>query len=607
MHKSGVGHSTFFFLLLGIGLFSLILNPALSQGKKDLKISYLIDVHQPHTHLFKVTIDVDKVRTAYLDFALPAWMPGYNRVRNFARNIQEFEAYDGKKGKLNFEKLDKQTWRVFKGRDETMELKYKVYANELHNINIASHIDETHAFFNGAAVFFYVVGAKDSPVVLTVSKPETWKIATGLEKTSRPDTFRAQDYDQLIDCPTEIGTFAKYEFWVKDKLHSIVIYGLEDFDASFLVDDISKIVKASSRLFGGLPYKSYTFIYHLTDRERRSGVEHANSTVISFNKEDFLAGRKYDDFLSVTAHEFFHLWNIKRIKPVGWGPFDYSQEAYTKSHWFTEGVTNYYTALNLVRAGLWTKGRYFQDIAQKIAEFEAKPGKKLMSLERASWNIVLSPDNARDTTVSYYVKGALVVFMLDLEIRRRTNNKKSMDDVLRYLNEHYAEKGLPYQNEELLPIINNIAQSDLSNFYRRFISGTDDLPYNDIFKSAGLKLIVNKDKAAPYFGIEGEKTLDNFLKVKYVRPGSPAYEAGIDGGDILLALDNRRISGDNFQDILNECQVGEAVTVTLYHRDQLLNKKVSLGQIQKAHYQIKEIEKPSRDQLEVQKSLFWQD
>jgi predicted metalloprotease with PDZ domain len=606
MHKSYVGHRTFLLLFLGIGLFSIILNPALSQGKKDLKISYLIDVHKPHAHLFKVTINVDNVRTKYLDFALPAWMPGYNRVLNFARNIQEFEAYDGKKGKINFEKLDKQTWRIFKGQDQTMQLKYKVYANDLHNINIASHIDETHAFFNGAAVFFYVVGAKDSPVVLTVSKPETWKIATGLEKTSRPDTFKAQDYDHLIDCPTEIGTFAQYEFWFRDKRHSIVIYGLEDFDASFLVDDISKIVKTSFRLFGNLPYEDYTFIFHLTDRERKSGVEHANSTVISFNKDDFHARRMYDDFLSVTAHEFFHLWNIKRIKPLGWGPFDYSKEAYTKSHWFTEGVTSYYTTLNLVRAGLWTKEKYFQDMAQKIAEFEAKPGKKLMSLEKASWDIILLPDNARDTTVSYYIKGAIVIFMLDLEMRRPTNNKKGLDDVLQYLNEHYAKKGVAYQNEELLQIINSITNSDLSNFYGRFISGTDDLPYDDIFGSAGLKLIVNKDKAAPYFGIEGERTLDNFLKVKYVKPGSPAYDAGIDDEDILLALENRRISGDNFQDLLNQCQVGDVVTVTLYHRDHLLNKKVSLGQIQKAHYQIKEIEEPSRDQLEVQKSLFWQ-
>lgn len=586
-----------------IVLLTLLFNPLSFAAENELKISYLIDVNQPHTHLFKIKITVENVKTQYLDFSLPAWMPGYNRILNFARNVQEFQVHDGKQKRLKFEKLDKQTWRVYKGEDQAIEVNYKVYANNLRNVNIASHIDETHAFFNGAAVFLYIVGAKGKPVFLRIEKPKEWKIATGLESLS-PDTFRADSYDQLIDCPTEIGTFTKYDFAVAGIPHHIVIYGLEDFDASFLTSDVSKIVEACYGLFGELPYKNYTFIYHLTDRERRSGTEHANSTAIIFNKKDFHAGRKYDELLSVTAHEFFHLWNIKRIRPKGWGPFDYTKESYTKSHWFTEGITSYYTSLILVRAGLWSRDQFYQDMANKISVFESKPGKKLMSLVEASWNILARPDNMRDTIISYYIKGAVVGFMLDCEIRRRTANKKSLDHVLQHLNAHFAHKNKAYSKEELLQVINEISQSDINDFYQRYVDGTVDIPYDDFLRTAGLKLIITEEPPVPYLGIETQKTLDNSSKVEYVIPGSPAYESGIDADDILLALNNRRIYYDNYQDLLGQYKIGKSVTISLFHRDRMIEKRVTIGKQQETHYKIREVETPYHQQLQIRDSIF---
>lgn len=591
-------------LFLLIGLFLLVMHPLAGVAKSTLKISYALDVHQPHTHLFKVTLTAENVATAYLDFALPAWLPGYNRTRNFARNVQELNAFDGNSHKLRVIKLDKQTWRVFKGKDSTVQLTYKVYANDLYDINIASHIDETHAFFNGAAVFLYVVGAENKPVVLTINKPKNWNIATGLEKAAQPDTFLADSYDQLIDCPTEIGEFAQFDMMVEGKPHHLVFYGLKNFEADTLKKDISRIVETCSKLFGGLPYKEYTFIYHLTDRERRSGVEHSNSTAISFNKKDFLAGRKYDQFISVTAHEFFHLWNIKRIKPEGWGPFDYTKVPHTKSHWFTEGITSYYTSLILVRAGIWSKEKFYQDIAAQISEFEHKPGKKMMSLEEASWNIVLKPDNARDTTISYYVKGAVVCFLLDCEIRKRTDNQKSLDDVLRYLNDFYAKKGRAYRNEELLQIVNKISGKDFSDFYGQFIAGTEDIPYQAFLQPAGLKLVITKEKPAPYLGIETQQDCNNFVKVKYVAPDSPAYECGIDAEDILLALNGQRLTFNHWRDLLNRYEDGEKIILTLFYRDRLIEKKVTLTKKSKRVFQIQEADNPSDNQLRLRLSLL---
>ncbi len=588
--------------VLTIGLLTFFFSPQSSLAEDDLKISYLVDVNEPHTHLFKIKITVDNVGTRYLDFSMPAWMPGYNRILDFARNIQEFQAHDGRQEKLKFEKLDKQTWRVYKSKDRTIELEYKVYANNLQNINIASHIDETHAFFNGAAVFLYVVGAVEKPVELMIKKPEEWKIATGLERLSHY-TFKADNYDQLIDCPTEIGTFVEYDFTVEAIPHHIVIYGLGDFDASFIVNDVSKIVRACYDFFGELPYKEYTFIYHLTDRKRRSGVEHANSTAILFNKQDFYAGRKYDEFLTVTAHEFFHLWNIKRIRPQGWGPFDYTKESYTKSHWFTEGITSFYTGIILVRSGLWSRDKFYQDMADKISTFENKPGKKLMSLVEASWNILARPDNLRDATISYYIKGAVVGFMLDCEIRRRTANKKSLDHVLWHLNTHFAQKNKAYREEELLKIINDISQRDFNDFYQKFIAGTIDLPYNDFFRPVGIELTITEEQPVPYLGIETQKTFDNSLRVEHVIPGSPAYESGIDANDIILALNNRRIFFDNWQDFLGQLEIGEVISIALFHRDQMIEKKVKIGKKQKTRFQIREIEAPSLQQ-QFRDSIF---
>jgi len=583
----------------------LIFIPALSVAESGTRISYTLDATQPHTHLFRICLTVHEAKTPYIEFAMPAWIPGYNRSRNFARNVQDVEARDAAGCKLALVKLDHQTWRVAKGQNHTVKLSYKVYANNLHDINIAAHIDETHAFFNGAAVFMYVAGATDETASLKIVKPEEWRIATGLEETSEANTYIAESYDHLIDCPTEIGDFTRYDFIVEGKNHHLVFYGLADFDASFLIEDFEKIIRTCARIFGGLPYKHYTFIYHLTSRERRSGVEHGNSTAIIFNKQDFLARRKYDEFISVSAHEFFHLWNIKRIKPEGWGPFDYTRVPQTKSHWFTEGVTSYYTSLILARSGVWDEKMFLRDMAEKIQEFENKPGKKKMSLEEASWDVVLRSDNRRDTTISYYVKGALVAFMLDCEVRKKSKGQKSLDDVLRFLFDNYARNDRAYRNPELLRIINTVSGSDFSGFYASYISGKEGIPYQEFLQTLGLKLRIEEDKPLPYMGIETERTIGGGLRVSYVRPGSPAYDSGIDAGDVLLALNKRRITFTNWSDLLGQYAPGASICITLFHRDRLLEKKLILGGKRNVHYEIHEMESASLPQRRMRRSLLW--
>jgi len=586
-------------------LFSVLATGAVFAGPPaGPKIAYTIDVCRPAGHMFDVCITVEGVRTSTLDFSMPAWLPGYSKIQDFAKNVQEFMADDGTGRRLSFSKVDKQTWRVSRGTTYVIRASYRVFANNLLNINIAAHIDETHAFFNGAAVFCYVSGFTDRPVTVRVLKPEKWRIATGLEKTAEANVFRAGSYDVLVDCPTEVGTFTSYDFQIEGRPHRIAIYGLKDLDAAFIVPDLARIVQACSRLFRGLPYRDYTFIYHLIDRDRQSGVEHANSTAIIFNQMDFHTRRNYDNFLNVTAHEFLHLWNIKRIHPRGWGPFDYSREAYTKSHWFTEGMTSYYAGLVLVRAGLWTREQFYRDLATKIAASENAAGKKLMSLEDVSWNIWLKPDNTSQATVSYYEKGAVVGLMLDLDIRKRTSGAKSLDDVMRDLDRTFGSAGHAYENDELLHSINKVAGSDFSDFYAKYVRGTEDLPLNDFLSFAGLELVRVEDPPMADLGTEVQRTQENLVRIVNVVPGRTGSAAGLDVDDIILAMNNERVRPDDWADMVKRQKIDESVSLALFRRDGLISRSVRVGQVQKVHYFIKETDSASADYAARRLSLF---
>ncbi len=570
----------------------------------DQKIAYTIDVRRPTGHMFDVCITVEGVRSSVLDFSMPAWLPGYSKIQDFAKNVQEFLANDGTGKKLSFSKVDKQTWRVLRGTTHVIQASYRVFANNLQNINIAAHIDETHAFFNGAAVFCYVSGLTDRPVTLRVLKPEDWRVATGLETTAEADVFRASSYDVLVDCPTEVGTFTSYDFQIEGKPHRIAIYGLKDLDAAFIVPDLARIVQACSKLFSGLPYRDYTFIYHLIDRDRRSGVEHANSTAIIFNNRDFWSRKNYDDFLNVTAHEFLHLWNIKRIHPRGWGPFDYSREAYTKSHWFTEGMTSYYAGIILVRAGLWTREQFYRDMAAKFSATENATGKDWTSLEDVSWNIWLKPDNPMQATVSYYQKGAVVGMMLDLEIRKRTSGVKSLDDVMRDLDQTFGQGDRAYENDDLLRSINRVSGSDFSDFYARFVHGMEELQPDDYLSFVGLKLVHVKDSPAADLGIEVQGTPDNRVRVVRVVPGSTGAVAGLDIDDIILALNTDKVQFEDWGELIKRQKIGETITLTLYRRDRLISRSVRVGQAEKERYFIRETDSASTDAAARRLSLF---
>ena len=567
----------------------------------DPKITYTIAMPQPHTHLYEVSVEASGLSGAQADFVLPTWTPGSYMVREYARHVQEFSAEaDGRP--LAWRKAEKGTWRVESAGAERVTVRYKVYAHEL--TVRTSHLDASHGYFNGATVFMYVPGRTNEPLALHVEAPEGWRVTTGLEAQSaerraqnkatatppssfilHPSSFVATDYDELVDCPVECGTHRLLTFDVDGIEHRIALWGRGNEDEARLVADTKRIVETQRDMFGGLPYRHYTFILHLADG--RGGLEHRNSVTNLLNRWDFKPARGYESFLGLQSHEFFHVWNVKRIRAAPLGPFDYTRENYTRQLWAMEGVTSYYTNLLLVRAGLMTPARYLETVAEGIVSLQSQPGRHVQSLEESSfdaWIKFYRPDeNSSNTSISYYGKGAQVALLLDMEIRARTENERSLDDVLRLLFETYpiSGPGIPEEGG-YREAVERVAGSDFGAFFARYIAGTAELDYDAALAHAGLALRWSHKDARPdgqppaWLGINARGE-NGRLKVASVRNTGPAYDAGVSAGDEIVALDGWRVDEGRLSARVGERSPGDSVTLSVFRRDELLHIPVILA------------------------------
>lgn len=588
-------------------------------------ITYTIAMPKPHTHLYELQIDVPGLREPYTDFVLPSWTPGSYMIREYARHVQAFTAEANGIG-LPWHKVAKDTWRVATKSQPQITVRYQIYAYEL--TVRTSHLDGSHGYFNGTTVFMYIPGRTNESISVQIETPEQWQVATGLEPTGAPHLvvsntaisvadkqpsrftmrrwpFTAHDYDELVDCPVECGTHRLLAFDVDGIKHQIALWGHGNEDEERIVADTQKIVETQRDLFGGLPYKHYTFILHLVDG-RGGGLEHRNSVTNMVDRWTFQPQKSYERFLALQSHEFFHIWNVKRIRAEPLGPFDYRHENYTRLLWAMEGITSYYDELLLVRAGLMTPERYLEKLADEILNLQSQPGRHLQSLEQSSfdaWIKLYRPDeNSINSSISYYLKGSLVALLLDLEIRRYTGGERSLDDVMRYLNQiygdatasaFYAAPGIPEGSGLLAAVEEVVASADwraedsspFPEFFARYISGTDELDYERSFGHAGLKLEwgykdpfnnTNNDPAPAWLGLN-TKSEDGRTLVASVRADGPAYAAGIYAGDELLALEGIRIDETRLKDRLAERAPGRTVTITLFRRDELHHVAVTLA------------------------------
>ena len=551
---------------------------------------------------------------------MPVWTPGSYLVREFARHVQDFTATTATGQPLKWEKSNKNTWRITTSGARDWQASYRVYANEL-SVR-TSELNSSHAFWNNANILMYLDGFLKSPSTVRVLAPDIWKVATGLPAVpGQRNTFRAEDFDVLYDSPFEVSNFKTLVFNVKGIPHRIVIDGEGNYDPERMRRDVQKIVETQVEMMGGeIPYRDYTFILHLR-ANAGGGLEHANSTALGYPRFGFriqtgdratsasptasgAPERDYRGFLSLVSHEFFHLWNVKRIRPDVLGPFDYTQENYTKMLWVAEGITDYYSDLLLRRAGLITENEFLNATARAIQALQNTPGRMEQSLEESSfdtWIKFYRPDeNTINSQVSYYDKGAIAGLLLDLEIRKRSNNGKSLDDVLRYLYTEFFKKNRNYGPADFQKASELMAGSSLENFFSKYVRGTEELDYNAALEAAGLRLDTGVGPAERvYLGADVAQENDR-LVVRRVHAGSPAYDQGLNADDQIVALDNARVTRDSFNARIAEKKPGDVINLTIFRFDELSMLPIKLSGRREGTYRIV----PLQNQTEAQKRVY---
>ena len=616
MTKRLVGAAMF----LAVMALSVQLAAAAARAAKPsaAPLKYELAFEHPNTHLLDVTIHASDLKGATVEFAIPDWAPGSYYIENYSANVQRFRATSADGKALSWRKTDSQTWQIDLAGAAAVTISYQVFANTLQN-NIAQY-NERHAFIGGPSVWMYLVDGKDRPIELSVAAPSGWKIATGMEHTS-DHTFGAADYNWFADAPFEISDFAEKDFEVMGTTYHVIVHDVENKkDFTKFANDLQKTVATIVPLFQSVtgtpqaaPFKDYYFIFHIWP-QTGGGLEHLNSTQINFttdwNSTEPLPGttlNQYDLKLFVAAHEFFHAWNVKRLRPLPLGPFDYTQMVHTPSLWISEGLTSYYGSLSVERAGLVPPQQYLDGIARLITNFEAKPGRKERSIEDTSWDTWFSnpmsisqANNLANTYYSYYDGGQIMGHILDFAIRDNTNNQKSLDDWMRLLYSRYALPKPGFKPEDAIHAANEVAGKDVSDVFRRYISGLEPIPYEQYFALAGIEVTKKVDPDKAWVGIEVKKSDDGHAQIRNVIPGSPAENAGLSNDDVIYAIDSRALEADGVNAQLSSRKPGDTLRITVLRLGEFREFLVTPTTNPNPTYSLK----PMENQTEKQKAIY---
>lgn len=568
-------------------------------------VSYRVSMSRPHAHLFEVVADFpasgDEVTVA-----LPVWTPGSYLVREYSRHVQNFQAFGPDDQRVPFTRTDKRSFLI-KAHGRPFRLRYQVYAHEL--TVRTSHLDGTHGYFNGATLFFYCEALRKHEHRVEIDAPNGWTATSALEREGAD--FVADDYDELVDSPFEIGSHTPLTFLAAGVPHEIVLWGDPQLDEKKLVADLTKVIETQAAFFGGLPMKRYVFFIYATDKGR-GGLEHRASTALLYPRSGLATSKGWEDFLTLACHEYFHLWNVKRIIPKALVPFDYSQESYTQLLWAFEGGTSYYDNLLVRRAALMSPARYLTRLGESLTSLHGTPGRTTMCLADASylsWVKHYRPDeNTVNTAISYYLKGEIACLLLDLTIRRLTRDQQSLDDVLRLMWKRWGDgSGVPEDGVE--QAATEVAGQSLKMFFDRAVRGTDELDYSPLAhvglevrfrtrESANDKggspprVKATEDKPRGFLGIlpKGNQGIASVLD------GSPAMEAGLYADDEIVALDGSKVDAPGLISRCEEKKPGDKVKVTVFRRDRLTDVAVALAAKPADAVYLARIDRPTEEQ-----------
>lgn len=565
-------------------------------------IHYQLVLHDPAAHLFAVTLTMEQPAPDGQRFLLPAWIPGSYMVRDFARNIVRIRAEAGGR-QVALTKLDKHSWQAAPCTG-TLTLRYEVYAWDL-SVR-AAHFDQSHAFLNGSSLFLRAAGHEQAPHVVDLKRPagaryKNWRVATALPELGAPrygfGSYCAGGYDELIDHPLEIGEFALAGFEAHGVPHDVVVSGqVPNLDLARLCADLRKICESQIALFEPhtrqAPVARYVFLV-LAVGEGYGGLEHRASTALLCARANLpVAGRAamsdgYRDFLGLCSHEYFHTWNVKRIKPAAFAPYDLQGENYTSLLWLFEGFTSYYDDLILVRSGVIDQAAYLKLVAKTVNGVLRGSGRAKQSVAESSfdaWTKYYRQDeNAPNAIVSYYTKGSLVALALDLTIRAGSGGKKSLDDVMRMLWQRYGRDfyapdgsgGRGVTEAELLAVFDAASGLKLGRTIRRYAYGTADLPLARLLAPFGVKWADASHLEQPSLGVRTVAAAGD-CKLANVYEGGAAHRAGLSAGDLLVAIDGLRATVGSLDVLLGRYRIGDSITLLAFRRDELLTFTVVL-------------------------------
>ncbi|GAB3470992.1 PDZ domain-containing protein [Massilia terrae] len=571
--------------------------------KKPPAVRYTILPSDLSGHLFDVTVTVDRPDPAGQVLSLPAWIPGSYMIREFARNIVRIRAEAGGKP-VAISKVDKHTWKAAPC-EGPLVVWYEVYAWDL-SVR-AAHLDQTHGFFNGTSVFLRVLGQEETPHQVDIQRPPdpacaTWRVATALQELGAKrygfGTYIAPNYDELIDHPVEMGEFALASFKAHGVPHDIVITGrVPNLDMARLQADLKAICEAQIAFFEPktrrAPMERYVFLT-MAVGDGYGGLEHRASTALICARADLPSTNSpkgeltegYVKFLGLCSHEYFHTWNVKRIKPAAFAPYDLQVENYTPLLWLFEGFTSYYDDLMLVRARVIREECYFKLLAKTIGNVLRGSGRTKQSVADSSfdaWSKYYRQDeNAANAIISYYTKGSLIALAFDLTIRAKTDGKKSLDDVMlalwqRFGRDFYPSVGRGVTEAEVEQIFEEVSGVRLKPMFERYVRGTDDLPLARLYAPFGVKLADERKGSKPSLDV-GIGRDPAGAKLSNVHEGGPAHKAGLSAGDVMIAIDGLRVNGNpsNVDVLLGRYSVGDKVTVHAFRRDELMTFTVTL-------------------------------
>jgi predicted metalloprotease with PDZ domain len=544
-------------------------------------IRYEVSISHPEQHLFRVTMTIPDV-SGEVTVQMPAWNALY-QIRDFGSHVQRVEASAGT-ATAPIEKVDKETWRVT--GQGTITIRYATYWDEVGPF--ATQLNVEHAFINPAMILLYAKERRGEDVQLALPDvPGAWNVASAAHVATASSggvhTFNldAKSYDALADAPIEISNFKEFSIPGLPVDIRAVVHG-DQWSQKKIETDLSRICNYELKLMDGAPFEHYLFILHIGKGSGGGGMEHANSTAMGIPSDEYLSG--------VAAHEFFHLWNVKRIRPATLEPVDFTKEQYTRALWFAEGVTSTYGAYTLVRSGIWSKERFYEDLGDQISELESRPADHWQSAEESSldaWLEKYSLYNGPDYSVSYYTKGQVLGDLLDILIRDRTNNEKSLDDVLRGLNTDFAKQGKTYRDSlDIRLEAEKVAGGSFEAFFRDYVAAAEPLPYQQTLALAGLELRTMEHKRA-VLGFTPDRESSGTVTVRAVADGSPAAESGLRSGDGILNWNG----GDVPRYLgrwVRERQPGEIVKVRIRREEKEQTLQFKLGEEKEILYQVAE-------------------